>query len=95
MQEINPKTRWFTQDGRLYEIRHRETVNEGTVKKLIWKDRILVQDYRGNTPYWRTLPLIDYFGDSIFEVEEGETRVYVPPKVVKEKKQKDQKTHLG
>lgn len=93
MQKIVPKTRWFTQDGRLYEIRHRETINEGTVKKPIWKDRILVQDYTGNTPYWRTLPLIDYFGDSIFEVDEGERREYIPARKVKEEKVKKTKDH--
>ena len=92
MQIIIPKTRWFTQDGRLYEILHRPTRFEKG--KLI--EEILVQDYRGNAPYIRSLPLRSY-DNSIVEVEscEYEPRIYVPKRVVKEKKSKTKKTHLG
>jgi len=92
MQEIIPKTRWFTQDGRLYEILHRPTRFE----KGVLIEEILVQDYRGNTPYIRQLPLKSY-DNSIVEIEscEHEPRVYVPKKAVKEKKEKEKKTHLG
>ena len=91
MQEINPKTRWFTQDGRLYEILHRPTRFE----KGVLIEEILVQDYRGNSPYIRALPLKSY-DSSIVEIEscEHEPRVYVPKRVVKEKRKKT-KTHLG
>lgn len=93
MRYVVPKTRWFFQ-GRLYEILYKETVNEGSVKKPDWKTKIFVQDYRGNTPYWRTLPILDYY-DDLVEVEtcEHEQRIYIPKRAVKEKRGRKTKDH--
>ncbi len=87
LQIITPRTRWFAQ-GRLYEILYKGKDKDG--------EFIIVQDYQGNTPYRRALPLKSWECD-IVEVEacEHEQRVYVPP--IKRKMRKGEKIieHLG